>query len=68
MAAMSLPHWNTHSYFMTESTRDMGTVESLRLDGKMRFFSVVRPENVETLDLDLQVHVSPLPLRCRRET
>lgn len=59
-ASLTLPRWNTHSMNLQP---EIGRVGELAVTGYYRYFSDVRPDNVDKLrlDLDVRIRTSTLP-------
>lgn len=51
---LTLPRWNTHSM---NPRPEIGRVEELVVTGSYRYFSDVRPDNVDKLRLNINVRV-----------
>lgn len=52
---MSAPASNTHQAWLTSHTQTFGKVDDLKCNLTHTLFTEVDPDNVETLDIDLQV-------------
>lgn len=61
--SLTLPRWNTHSMNLRP---EIGRIGELSVGGSYRYFTDVRPDNVDKLRLDINVRawVWILPTMC----
>ena len=52
LVSLTLPRWNTHSMNLRP---EIGRIGELSVTGSYRYFSDVRPDNVDKLRLDIDV-------------
>ena len=52
LVSLTLPRWNTHSMNLRP---EIGRIGELSVSGSYRYFSDVRPDNVDKLRLDIDV-------------
>lgn len=53
--AVNPPDWNTHAGFMTDRTRTVGYIKRTQVTLAQTAYAVVHPDNVETLDVEVEV-------------
>lgn len=54
MVSLTLPRWNTHSMNLRP---EVGRIGELSITGSYRYFSDVRPDNVDKLHLNIDVRM-----------